>query len=73
MEALSAVGIAALVIMLTATVAFWLWMLTECLTREPRYGNSRMHWTVIVSVTPMVGAAIYYFARRDRRYVEFGR
>jgi Phospholipase_D-nuclease N-terminal len=59
--------------MATATAAFWFWMLLECLTCEPRYGHSRMRWTVIVSFTPILGALIYYFARRERRYAEFGR
>ena len=54
-----AVGIAAL--------GFWLWMLIDCLTREPRENNGRLMWVLVIVLTKLVGAGIYYFVRHRKR------
>jgi hypothetical protein len=56
-----------------AGTGFWIWMLIECVTKEPDGGNTRICWTLIIVFTHFVGALIYYFARRDQRYAEVGR
>jgi hypothetical protein len=54
--------------------AFWLWMLVECLTREPSEGNDKLIWAlVIIFVVPPVGAAVYFFIRRPERIQQIGR
>ena len=52
---------------------FWIWMLVDCVTKEPDGGNTKICWTLIIVFTHVVGALIYYFARRDQRYAEVGR
>ncbi|MDQ2716896.1 MAG: PLDc N-terminal domain-containing protein, partial [Chloroflexota bacterium] len=35
---------------------FWIWMLVECITREPSEGNDKVVWLLIILFTHMVGA-----------------
>ena len=50
--------------------AFWIWMLVDCAKNEPRKGNDRIVWILIITITHLVGALIYYFARRPERIRE---
>jgi hypothetical protein len=56
-----------------ACFAFWLWMLVECVTKEPDTGNNKICWVLIIVFAHIVGALIYCFVRRPRRYAEVGR
>lgn len=51
---------------------FWIWMLIDCAKNEPREGNDRILWVLIIALTHFVGALIYYFARRPERIREHG-
>ena len=51
---------------------FWIWMLIDCAKNEPREGNDRVLWVLIIALTHFVGALIYYFARRPERIREHG-
>ena len=51
---------------------FWIWMLIDCAKYEPREGNDRILWVLIIALTHFVGALIYYFARRPERIKEHG-
>ena len=53
--------------------AFWIWMLIECVMKEPSEGNDRLVWVVIVVFTHFIGAAIYFFVRRPKRIAQHGR
>ena len=53
--------------------AFWIWMIVDCATKEPDSGNSKLVWILIIIFTSVIGAAIYYFARRPQRKIELGR
>lgn len=46
---------------------FWVWMLIDCAKNEPRKGNDRIVWVLIIALTHVLGAAIYFFARRPER------
>jgi TctA family transporter len=52
---------------------FWVWMLVECITKEPSQGNDKVVWLLIILLTHMVGALIYYFVRRPQRIQMMGR
>jgi hypothetical protein len=52
---------------------FWIWMLIDCLTKEPDEGNSKLVWALVIFFTHFVGAAIYFFARRPERRALYGR
>ncbi len=67
--------IVALVVLLVValTFVFWIWMLIECLTKEPDTGNNKVVWALVIVLTHIIGALIYYFVRRPQRYAEVGR
>ena len=60
-------GIAAL-----ATI-FWIWVLIDCLTKEPSEGNDKVAWVLFILFVPLVGALVYYFVRRPERVKTVGR
>ena len=54
---------------LIATI-FWVWMLAECATKESSLGNDKIVWVMIILLTNVLGAALYYFLRRPQRKAE---
>jgi hypothetical protein len=52
---------------------FWIIMLIECATKEADTGNTKVAWIIIIAVSHIIGAAIYYFVRRPQRQAELGR
>jgi prolipoprotein diacylglyceryltransferase len=52
---------------------FWIWMIVDCAMNEPSEGNDKVMWLVIIVLTHLIGAAIYYFARRPERIKAVGR
>jgi len=54
-------------------MVFWIWILIECATKESETGNTKIVWVIIVVLTGIIGAAIYYFVRRPQRIAELGR
>lgn len=56
---------------LLATV-FWIWMLVDGATKEPNEGNGKLVWTLIIVLTHVIGAVIYFFVRRPERMARQG-
>ncbi|MBK8171601.1 MAG: PLDc_N domain-containing protein [Sandaracinaceae bacterium] len=54
---------------LLATV-FWIWMLVECLTKEPDTGDTKLIWALVIIFTHGLGAVLYFFIRRPQRIAE---
>jgi LPXTG-motif cell wall-anchored protein len=52
---------------------FWVWMLIDCATKEPNTGNDKIAWVVIIALTHLIGAALYFFVRRPTRIRQLGR
>jgi Phospholipase_D-nuclease N-terminal len=52
---------------------FWIWMLIEAITKEPTEGNDKLIWVIVIALTQVIGAAIYYFVRRPERIRKYGR
>ena len=46
---------------------FWIWVLVDCLTKEPSEGNDKVAWTLFILFVPLIGALVYYFIRRPVR------
>ena len=46
---------------------FWIWMLVECVTKEPAEGNTQLIWIVIIVMTNGLGALLYFLIRRPER------
>ena len=49
-----------------AGTIFWLWMLIDCLSNEPS-GNEKILWAIVILLTNVLGALLYYFIRRPQR------
>jgi prolipoprotein diacylglyceryltransferase len=56
-----------------AGVAFWVWMLYECLAYEPSDGNEKLNWLLVLIFTNFIGALLYFFIRRQNRIRTHGR
>ena len=48
-------------------LGFWIWMLVDCIRYEPSEGNDKIMWVLLIVFTKFIGAAIYYFVRRQER------
>lgn len=53
--------------------AFWIWMIVDCATNEPSGDNNKVVWILVIVLTHLVGAAIYFFVRRPERKRLVGR
>ena len=53
--------------LILSLLAFWVWMLVDCLTKEPKEGGDRLVWALAIILTKFVGAALYYFVRYRKR------
>ncbi len=47
-------------------VAFHIWMIVDCATREPDQGNTKVIWLLVILLAPL-GSLIYFFARKLQR------
>jgi len=52
---------------------FWIWMLIDCLTKEPDEGNTKLAWTLTIVFLHFIGSSLYYFIRRPERMRMYGR
>ncbi|MGJ8654414.1 MAG: PLD nuclease N-terminal domain-containing protein [Opitutaceae bacterium] len=48
-------------------LAFWIWMLIDCLKYEKSEGNDKLIWVLVLVLTNWIGALIYFFVRRPER------
>ena len=56
-----------------AATLFLLWMLIDCVTKEPSLGNDKLIWALVIILLPYVGAVIYYVVRRPERIRTYGK
>ena len=52
---------------------FWIWVLIDCLVKEPSDTNDKVAWMLFILFVPPVGALVYYFIRRPERVKLVGR
>ena len=52
--------------------AFWIWMLVDCITKEPSQGNDKIIWILVIIFTHFIGAFLYLLIRRPERIREHG-
>lgn len=55
----------AVLLLVFAGTAFWIWMIVECATKDK--DPDRLVWTIIIVFTYIIGAALYFFIRRPVR------
>jgi len=60
-----------LCVLLPMTI-FWVWMLADCLIHEPAQGSDKLIWVIVILLTHVLGAALYFFIRRPQRIRELG-
>ena len=46
---------------------FWIWMLVDCAKHEPKEGNDRLIWILVIALLHLPGALIYFFVRKLQR------
>ena len=46
---------------------FWIWMIIDCATRESSQGNDKIVWILVIILTNVIGALIYFFVRKLAR------
>lgn len=51
----------------------WIWALIDCISKEPKEGNDRIVWVIVIALTGCVGALIYLLWRRPQRVARTGR
>lgn len=51
---------------------FWVWMLIDCATKERAEGNDKIIWIIIILLTHLIGALLYFFVRRPQRKRDIG-
>lgn len=47
-------------------LAFWIWMLIDCLRRDFK-GNEKIIWVLVIIFAKIVGALIYFFVVKNRK------
>ena len=52
---------------------FWIWVLIDCLSKEPSKGNDKLIWTLVIVSLHGIGALIYFFLRRSACIQLYGR
>ncbi len=48
-------------------LAFWIWMLVDCIKHESDEGNNKLIWVLVIIFTQFLGALIYFFVQRRER------
>ncbi len=51
----------------------WIVALVDCITKEADVGNNKVVWVLVIALTHIVGAALYFIVRRPQRIAELGR
>ena len=51
----------------------WVWMLVDCVSKEPSEGNSRIVWILVIILIPWIGALLYLLVRRPQRMQMYGK
>jgi Phospholipase_D-nuclease N-terminal len=52
--------------LILAFLAFWIWMLVDCVRNRALSDNERIIWVIVICLTHWLGALIYLFAGRRR-------
>jgi hypothetical protein len=56
-----------IVLFLLGGVFFWVWMLIDCIINERRAARPQLIWVVIIALTHVPGALLYFALRRPQR------
>lgn len=72
MSGLSLLAFLVFLILGVAGTILWVWMLVDCVTKEPSAGNDKIVWVLVILFTHLLGALVYLLVRRPQRMRQFG-
>lgn len=55
-----------LVPILLGAIAFWIWMIIDCIKCE-KEGSTKIAWLLVILFASVIGAPLYFFIRKLRR------
>lgn len=55
-----------------AATAFWIWMIVDCVSKEPSEGNDKIIWLLVIILLGWIGGLVYLIARRPKRIALYG-
>ncbi len=61
MTSFAIVGLIVLFVVALAALLFWVWMLSDCIHHKFRKDKHMFHWFLLIILTFIIGALIYYF------------
>ncbi len=61
MTSLTIVWLIVLFVIALAALLFWIWMLSDCIHHKFRKDKHMLHWFLLIVITFIIGALIYYF------------
>jgi hypothetical protein len=62
-----------IVLVLLGGTLFWSWMLLDCAINEPGATERQLVWLVVIALTHVPGALLYFAVRRPKRRTEMSR
>jgi uncharacterized membrane protein len=60
-------------VFIIAATVLWIWMLVDCITKEPSGDNEKIVWVLVIVLVGALGALIYLIARRPKRKQLYGK
>ena len=65
-------GFLLLMVLAIGGTIFWIWTLVDCLMKESSHGNDKVIWAIVILLTHLLGALLYFSIRRPQRISELG-
>ena len=60
-------------LMFIGASVLWVWILVDCISKEPSQGNGKVVWILVIIFIPWMGALLYLLARRPQRMRMLGK
>jgi hypothetical protein len=55
-----------IIMLVLGSLAFWVWMIVDCITHETETGN-KLAWLLVILLVGFIGAPLYFFVRKLSR------
>lgn len=60
-----------MILLVLPLTGFWIWIVVDVATKEK--GDQQVLWLLLVILAGIIGATVYFFARRPDRIKQLGR
>jgi hypothetical protein len=54
------------ILFIFASIAFWIWMLVDCVQKNFKKENDKVVWILVIILAGSIGATIYYFVEKRK-------